>query len=208
MRTRSKLLLAGMSVALFFAFAVSTAAARELSINETDFEVRWNDLDFIAGNDTTECDVTLLGEFHENIIEKIVGSLIGNIFHASVGPCVGGAGATVLTADLPWHVRYRGISGTLPGITGIGLGLIGAAFRVDPIDLPACLARTDATEPGVGQALRNTTTGQVTVLNADESASIDLEDEEFLCAIAGDAEFNGDGVVTDLDGDLLFVTLV
>ncbi len=208
MRTRSKLLLAGMAATLLLSFAVGSASARRLAVDDQDFEVKWEPLRFIAGGTTTSCNVTLLGSFHSLTITKSIGSLIGYIDHASVNRCNEGAGATILAGTLPWHVTYGGFTGTLPTISSAILNLLGASFEVDPAGgLPPCLARTDAAEPGRG--IGNLSAGgQVTGLQADVSQSIDLEDDRFLCAIGGDAEFEGTGLVEDLAGNLLFIRLV
>jgi hypothetical protein len=207
MRTRSKLLLAGMAATLLLSFAVGTASARRLAVDDQDFDIRWAPLSFIAGGTTTTCNVTLLGSFHSLTIAKTAGLLIGFIDHAAVNSCNAGAGATVLTADLPWHVRYSSFAGILPNITSVTLHLVGAAFRVDPAgELPACLARTDATEPG--RAIAELSGTNVTGLTADRTQSIDLEDTSFACTIGGDAEFEGRGTVEDLAGNALNISLV
>lgn len=194
MRTRSKLIMAGMCASLLLAFAVGTASANELAVSEENFTIEWSPLNFIAGGTTTSCDVTLDGTFHELEIAKVEEALIGNITGASVANCLNGGAATVLTGDLPWHVVYYEFEGALPNIESVTLGLIGAAFRVDPAGItPACLAATEAGEPGVGIAALDEE-GIASTLAADALASIDL-DGGFICDIAGDSQFSGTGAV-------------
>jgi hypothetical protein len=206
MRTRSKLLLAGLGAALLIAFAVNTAAANRLSIDDQDFDIIWSPLSFAAGGTVTRCNVTLLGSFHSAVISKTAGLLIGHITHGSVEGCNPGASATILSETLPWHVRYASFGGSLPSISSVTLHLVGARFRVDPDGLPACLAGTTAGQPGVGIA--EISGGTVTGLRADENAEIDLEDESFICSIGGSAQFSGNGAVEDLELNLLRITLV
>jgi hypothetical protein len=209
MRKRYQLLLTGLTAAMLFSLALSSASANELSVDERFILIAWDPLTFTAAGTDIECPVTLHGSFHEFTMDKVIGSLDGHTTQAIVNDsrCVGGR-ATILTADLPWHNQYNGFIGDLPDIFGVGIRLIGARFRVDPEGgLPACLAGTDATDPGLGIAEREEG-GKITGLIADENATIDLGGS-FLCEIGGSSRFSGTGDVrAGEDDDQILLWLI
>ena len=130
---RSKLILAAMAATLVMAFATTTASARNLSLSHGSlWRVVWTPLTFRNGNTTlAQCNVTLEGSFHYTTIAKVAEQLIGYITKAIVdNPGCPSGRATVLTQNLPWHIRYRGFEGSLPSITGVRIGLVGARFRI------------------------------------------------------------------------------
>jgi hypothetical protein len=189
MRVRSTLLLAVLAVAL--AGLSTPASARTLSVNDDDFSMQWPSLEFLAAVGTVRCSVLLSGSFHRRVISKTAGLLVGAITGATVSRCEGGE-ARALTGTLPWHLRYVAFGGTLPVIRSLTLSLVGASFAVT-IAGATCLARTDSTEPAVLIVSVDELDGDVHTLRADEAAEIDLEDDDFLCSIAGDAAFAGTG---------------
>lgn len=217
MRTRSKLVLAAFAAAALMAMAVGSASARSFSTSEQEFEVVWSrafsaprgPLTFtVPGFGTIECNVTLLGRFEARTIAKETGLDKGRINHAVVQgeACVGGT-ATVLAETLPWRVRYVSFRGTLPNITAARISLIGASFRVQPSGGIACLARTEASRPGLGEVTLSG--GRVTGLTADETARIRVGGS-FLCEIASvESTFRGIALVTNLAGTAdLTITLI
>src|SRR5215213_7620345 len=151
MRTRSKLILAGLTAAILLSFAVGSASANRLSISTRNVRVVWSNLQLEGGGSRIICPVTLEGSFHSSTITKTAGLLIGHISRASVigstPPCTGGH-ATVLRETLPWHVTYESFAGTLPRPSRINIQLIGASFQVD--QPTTCLARTTTTSPAKG----------------------------------------------------------
>jgi hypothetical protein len=191
---RSKLILAGLAAALVMAFATTSASARNISISHGElFLVVWSQLRFVSGGTTAaECDVTLDGSFHYKTFLKVRESLVGYITRAIANNC-GSGSATVLTTNLPWHIRYQGFEGTLPNITGIRLRLLLTEFRLhDRIFGTECLARTTSTEPaeGVARLSAGTERRLVTGLTADGNARI-------RCGILN-GTFEGTGVVREL----------
>ena len=194
MRTRSKLLIAGFTAALMLTMAVSSASAGRLSVTNKNFRVVWNPLSLssTAGVGPINCPVTLEGSFHSQTIRKTVGALVGYVTRGTTvpGSCTGGR-ATVNQASLPWHLRYRGFTGTLPNITGVSLGLIGARFTVNAAGIN-CTTTTTAEEPAVGIA--EVGGGVITGMRADESFTIPLSGA--FCALAGRGRFAGTGRVT------------
>src|SRR5262245_54186380 len=113
MRTRSKLLLAGLTATIVLGAAVSTAYAGNLSVSEAGVRIVWTPLSLEAAGQVIACPVTLEGTFHRRSIVKRRGALIGAITRAIVrggraaGECTGGT-ATALTNRLPWHITYEG----------------------------------------------------------------------------------------------------
>ncbi len=216
MRFYNKLLLAGLATALFAMSMAATASANNLRIlpqfpgaDERDIRITWSNLTFDAAGVDIECEVTLLGSFHSKTITKTPGALVGNVTSAEVneGACVGGV-ADALEETLPWHVRFVGIGGTLPGISSVTIDLIGAAFFVD--STADCLAGTTAAEPGRGIASVEAR-GGITGLQADPTRTIDLNGE-FLCELVGNGSFSGNATVDSPDaeraGDLILIYLI
>jgi hypothetical protein len=194
---RSKLILAGLAAALMMAFAANSASARNFSISHGElFTASWRALRFQASGATAgECDVTLEGSFHYRTALKVRESLLGYITHAIVNNCVGGGSATVLTTNLPWHIRYQGFEGTLPNITGIRLRLLLAEFNFkDRIFGATCTTRTTLTNPveGVARLSVGTERRLVTGLTADPVARI-------ACGVLNGA-FEGTAAVRELPG--------
>jgi hypothetical protein len=104
--------------------------------------------------------------------------------------------ATVLTGTMPWHIRYSSFLGTLPAITSIRIAIAGLAMQVN-VGGVACLLRTDAFEPARAD-LSLGLDGNIAFVDLDASAVIDLEDDDFLCAIAGSSWLDGTGFAHSL----------
>jgi hypothetical protein len=192
---RSKLILAGLTAALAMAFAANSASARNLSISHDELvNASWRALRFSSsGSTVAECDVTLEGSFHYRTALKVRDSLLGYITRAIVNNCVNGGSATVLTTNLPWHIRYNGFEGALPNITGIRLRLILSEWQVkDRILGNTCLTRTTSTNPAEGSARLSLGNERrlVTGLTADPAPRI-------TCG-ALNAEFSGTATVREL----------
>ena len=179
MRTRSKLVLAGLGATLLMALGVGTASARSLSISNQTFSNTFNNLEFIAeGFSPTTCHVTLEGSLHTRSMAKVLGSLIGYITRVTTSECRG-LEVRILTATLPWHVSYEGFSGRLPDITLI-LIRSQSRFQVGP-----CLSGRDIT----GRLSRDLS-GHLIL------AQIPLQRVEltgFLCPSTGSFQSNGNG---------------
>jgi len=134
MRT-TKLAVAALSAAALLASLAGSASARNFSVTNRNFRVTWTPLITAEpfGFFSVRCNVTMEGSFHENTIPKVLESLIGYITRAIAShPCTNGEGwvwngsegALTGASSLPWHMRYAGFTGTLPGITGIEIHLI------------------------------------------------------------------------------------
>ena len=153
MHRYTKLLLASLSTAAIFALAVGSASANRLSLSNRNFRVTWTSLRFsnTANANVVLCPTTLEGSFHSATIVKTVGALIGYVTRASLvnSSCIGGH-ATIRTETLPWHIRYRGYSGTLPNITLILVGLSRARFRVETGGLTCDVTTEDTGPPSAG----------------------------------------------------------
>jgi len=162
MRTRSKLILAGLSAALLMSLAVGSAQANRLSTTNKNWRAVWSRLVFQNGtSNLVTCPVTMEGSFHSATIRKVLGALIGYVTRATAGrPCSGGA-ATVNQASLPWHVTYEGFETALPNITEIFLLLRNVNFTVEVLGARCVYGRNEENLNGV--ARRNTANGEITL---------------------------------------------
>jgi hypothetical protein len=195
MRTRSKLLFAGLGAALLFSMAVGSASARNLSITNRDFRIVWRALHAgSTGGVSIDCPVTFEGRFHSSTIHKTVGALVGLITRSTVvgGSCTGGT-ATFNQEALPWHVRWDGFSGNLPAITLILLSLIGAKVSVTSAG-QTCTTQTSVANPGKARIIVETG-GRGRELRVDERALIPMR-TAFFCQFSGEGFDSGIGSVT------------
>ncbi len=144
-----RIIKSSFAVALIAALGAltGTAAARNLSTSNQTFRASYRELRYSGGFGTNICSVTLEGSLHTRTLAKVVGSLIGYITAATLGACQQGS-ATVLREALPWHLRYRGFTGTLPAIASMITDLVGFAFQIrEPAFGITCLARSTAETP-------------------------------------------------------------
>jgi len=193
MRTRSKLILAGLGATLLMAFAIGAASARNLSISNQQIRGTFSDLEFRSPFGRNDCRVTLEGSLHARTIAKSPNALLGYVTRVIAGQCT--LGTTVLTETLPWHVRYVGFSGRLPDITLLLIRTRGA-FRVS-----FCRADTEFN----ARFIRNPTTGQLTQI---EVALQEIPVEGFGCEPAT-FRSNANGSIFLLGTtNLIFVTLI
>ncbi len=202
-------LLTCITATLFLALAVTGASARNLRISNQNIRAVWSALRFIAGGRTITCHVTLEGSFVEATAAKVVGTLFGRVTRAAVNTCSGGS-ATILNATLPWHIVYRGFTGTLPRIRLVQYGVLGVSFEAQPSGSIACLATTESLHPEVANmVLEEGGSGTVTELNALVEAEIPLRVGGGLCAFAGEGHFEGNGAVTVLNSTTrITITLI
>lgn len=124
-------LLAAAVVVVALAAATAAASANKLSLNAATFRATWSQWT-ITGSEgffTFRCPLTLSGSFHSQTILKTAGLLVGYVTTPQVNAsaCSGGT-PTLLTEQLPWHVRYRGFAGVLPAFSSVWLDLIGVAY--------------------------------------------------------------------------------
>jgi hypothetical protein len=194
MRTRSKLILAGLAATLLMSLAVSTASANRLSISNKNFRVVWTALQFTneAGEPLLTCPVTLEGSFHSATIRKVEGALIGHVSRASVTStsCRGGS-ATVNQASLPWHLTYVGFIGRLPRIEFLILLLKGVNFTVEVLGQKCGYGRPEDNAKGSATVEPG---GAITTLEADTTIRLTKLSGGFLCPATGG--FAGQGTVT------------
>jgi hypothetical protein len=204
MRTRSKLALIGLGATMLMALALSTASARNLSISNQNIRATFNNLEFIAGEFTpVTCRVTLEGSLHSRTIPKTPELLLGYITRVITGQC--SEPVTVLTATLPWHVRYVGFSGRLPDITLLLIRLRRPSFNVEGGFGFRCLSEADLN----GRFIRNTTTGQLTPNLPRQSFPV-RGGGGFGCPVStGEMQSVGDARLFLLGGTtLIFLTLI
>ncbi len=171
MTTRARLYPATLLAGAALALAVASASANHLSISNRNIRMVWAAIEFEAGESTlTRCPLTLEGSFHEGTIEKVEHTLIGYITRGAFGTCNAGR-ATLLTATLPWHLRYMGFRGRLPNITALLVLLVGFGFRIESLGF-FCLALTSDTNPFTGIAEVNETNGTLTGLRPEPNTNI------------------------------------
>ncbi len=129
----------------------TNASANHISTTSRTIKATWRSWEFIPPiGETFRCPVTLEGSLHSSTIAKVVGALLGFITRASINSSAcAGIHATILQASLPWHMRYRGFTGTLPSITRIETGIIGLAFLIEGTFGIECLYISSTTEPTI-----------------------------------------------------------
>jgi hypothetical protein len=132
------------AVALAVGIFASTAFARNFSTSSQTLRATFREVRVTGAFGNIVCQVTIEGSLHTRTIAKVVGSLVGYITAASLGPCSAGQ-ATILRETLPWHLRYANFVGNLPNITQFILGIIRFSIRVrEP--LLTCLLESRPTE--------------------------------------------------------------
>ena len=124
-----KLLLAVVGSTMLLGILVASASARNLEVSSQTTTALWRRMDYAGGFGTFECEVKLSGSFHSRTSTKTVDSLLGYITEGTVLRCARG-GATINQVSFPWHRRYRGFTGTLPGITGAQETVAGFEWRI------------------------------------------------------------------------------
>jgi hypothetical protein len=212
MRQRSKLVLAGLTVALAFGALVSASSANRIGLSGPQWTASWNKIRFV-GFVTVECHLTLEGSFHSRTLSKVLESLIGYVSRATVDStnCTGGS-ARALTETLPWHIRYGGFEGTLPTITGITERLVGGRFLVQVAGIaPAkCLYVSSAASPFRATVSRNTATGVAEWLRVDETAAIPFTSgtSSFACGNSGRFEGRSGPLTEGPGGPSIVLSLV
>jgi len=143
-----KLSLAALLAAGVLGALVGAASAGRLSLSGQTFRATFASVEYFGGASPARCALTLEGSFHSRTIVKTAGSLVGYVTRAVHGVCQQPGSATVLTATLPWHVRYRAFSGALPNISSTSLDLIGFSVNIrEPSIGLTCLVRSTAEQP-------------------------------------------------------------
>ncbi|HXE46041.1 MAG TPA: hypothetical protein VN635_12705 [Conexibacter sp.] len=211
-----KLVLAALAATMLLAIGVGGATARNLSINEKNFEYIWNEvlgspktkLEFIASGTgiNIQCRLTLLGRFTERTIKKEPAINQGTINHGELESCTGGT-VTMRTETMPWTSRYGFFEGILPRIRSLVTTLIGARFRVRESGGLECEITTELRHTGTpiignaaipGEPLEAglERTGEPEDVTSNRPSRIPLGGG-VLCAIA-EAELGGTGLIRNL----------
>jgi hypothetical protein len=185
MRIRSAYIISACATILTLAVAVGGASANRIARNNQFWRAVWTPVTLKenAFGATIRCNMTLEGSFHSRTVSKVVRSLVGYVTRA-IGqrPCTGGEfwiyngvevlGATTLPNSLPWHMQYGSFSGTLPNITRIRWRIIGFRKLVSAFGFASCIYTSKEAEPLIFNAERNTATGEITSVTAEEGVSI------------------------------------
>jgi hypothetical protein len=164
-----KLFLASVGAALLLGALVAGASGRSFEVSNQRLRATFRRVEFVLPFGATTCEIILEGSLHNRVIAKTLGSLIGYITTARLGPCASGT-ATILALTLPWHIRYSGFQGNLPDINSIITHVIEVAFDVrEPFGIH-CLARSTTTEPVIANFHREIVTHEI--LTAELRGSI------------------------------------
>jgi len=143
---RCKLVFATLGATALLCTVVGAASARNLSISTQTLRATWQNIEVSESLGTTvRCQLTLEGSFHARTHMKVVGTLIGNINRAAMACPV--FEWRVLTATLPWHVRYRLFAGVLPNIVGYWTSIVGFAIQIRDAFGRICLGTSTAEQP-------------------------------------------------------------
>jgi hypothetical protein len=158
-RVRLLLVAAISLVALSASAGMATAASFSISPGGNITSVSLGRLTFeaLGGIANVECNVTLRGSIHSGLLPKVEGTLIGFITGVTVAHPCGGGEARPLESTLPWHMVYRGITGTLPeNVTGVNILIVNTQFLIEAIGA-SCLykgnaeGRINVTRTGAGR---------------------------------------------------------
>ena len=205
MRTRSKLILAGLAATLLMSLAVSSASANRLSISNTRARIVWTEYVLTSGEGgerLVTCPLTLEGSFHSATIAKVIGALIGHINRASFAEasCRGGR-MTISQASLPWHITYEGFAGTLPRITEITLLLRGMNYTLEIFGVVCGYGRPEENLRAIANVEAS---GGITSLVPDTTIALAKLSGGILCP--GTSGFSGRASVT-LQGNTTRITV-
>ena len=149
---RAKLISVSAAVAVVLALAVGAASANRLSVSNSQFRFLMRSFELTSSQFEITCGVTLEGSFHSRTFAKVQGALVGFFSRASVDTpgCTGGR-MSVLAESLPWHVRYRSFSGTLPAISAVALDVVGFTLLFENTIAQVCLYRATEASPMRGR---------------------------------------------------------
>ena len=125
----SNLLFAVVGATVLLGALVSSASARNFSVSSQTGTILWRAMNFRGPFGEVSCEVKLSASFHSRTSTKTVNSLLGYVTEGTVLRCARG-GATINQVSFPWHRRYRGFTGTLPGITGAQETVAGFEWRI------------------------------------------------------------------------------
>ncbi|MGN6190102.1 MAG: hypothetical protein ACTHOE_14500 [Conexibacter sp.] len=142
-----KLSLTAMVAVVALAALVSVASARTLSYSSQTWRTTFPNVEYTGAFNAVRCALTLEGTLHSRNVAKTAGALIGYVTRASHAAACGAGSAIVLAETLPWHLRYRSFTGTLPNITSVGLDIVEYAVSLREALGIFCSIRSNATEP-------------------------------------------------------------
>lgn len=154
-------LLALLGATILLGALAGAASARNFSISSQLLRGTWRSVEYVIPGATARCQLTLEGSFHSRTAPKVIGSLVGYITSAILGPCASGV-ATILRETLPWHSRYSGFEGTLPNISSIIGHAANVSARIREAGGITCLYRSTASEPAIISLHRSTVTQEIT----------------------------------------------
>lgn len=146
MRVCTRVMLTAAIILVAMASFAVGGSARNLSISEQRYDMRWTAIELISGLARIKCNVKLTGSFHYRTFAKVNQSLIGYINSTRIETCTEGSIAVPGTS-LPWHVQYSSFTGTLPTIQTLRSRIVGAVIRVTERGGAACEYTTETGHP-------------------------------------------------------------
>jgi hypothetical protein len=184
MRLSARLGLTALVAALLLSSAISTASARNLSINNQTIRATWSRLDFEGGlGIPTQCQVTLEGSFHSRTIAKVLRALIGTLTRVALKTesCTGGR---IATGNVPWHITYQGFTGTLPSMATVVIAFERYRFIIErPAGLSSTCSygsETDSIQTSAALNASREITTLTPVTGRNTATLIEARNEEFF----------------------------
>lgn len=223
MRNRLRTLLIALATGVTLAAAAGATPGANLSFSNRSFRIVFQPIEFIVpGLGTVTCHATWEGAFHSTSIAKVLGNLIGYVTRAFIHrplPLCGGGFAWILNGSeeievlrvipattLPWHIRYRSFSGTLPNITAITVDIVDLAFMTRIFET-LCLYKSTAASPARVIFTVNAE-GQVTVGKIDETVAIPRFSGAMACPATATIRAQGGVRLLGSTTTLIFVSLI
>lgn len=205
-RTQVKLLPAALIATFALALCAGGASASRLAFSAGDFRFTWTPMRIGYAEITPRCNVTMAGSFHSTTVAKTANLRVGFITTASVQSENFCEVFTVATETLPWDLRYVSFGESLPRISSVQFKIVNLGMRYE-ISGVRCFARTKEAEPLLVAMARNTETGVVTGIIAEERPGIRNE-LPIGCSLFDPFHYGGTGTVTNVRGEALRITLV
>lgn len=166
MRTYGKASVTALLAAVVMIAAVGTASANRLSISNSSFRATFPAFR-MEWSLNQVCTLTLEGTFHSRTIVKSPDSLIGYVTRVA-----GGCPNTTVLLNIPWHIRYRSFTGTLPNIASIRIEIINFSVLIQAMGVVDCLYASTPASPAV--ATLNVAAGVITSIRMEELARVPL----------------------------------
>lgn len=126
---------------------VGVASGGRLSFTNQSIEISSIEAEYTGALGTVKCPIDLLGVLHSTTVVKTAGGLSGLVTEALHLGCRQGE-AIVLAETLPWHLRYRSFTGTLPTIATVAIDIVEYTVTLrEPTFGIVCSIRSTGAQP-------------------------------------------------------------